>query len=91
MHKKFNHWWILILCDQKQVSRLTIVVGEMVKRKTVAKSKFSQINDKIFYFTDAIVSLPFGDPNLNETEDFKQKLANKLKSTCGKKRSAFSI
>ena len=81
----------MIFCDQKQVSRLTIVVGEMVKRKTVTKSKFSQINDKRFYFTDAIVSLPFGHPNLNETEDFKQKLANKLKNTCGKKRSAFSI
>ena len=81
----------MILCDQKQVSRLTIVVGEMVKRKTVTKSKFSQINDKRFYFTDAIVSLPFGHPNLNEREDFKQKLANKLKNTCGKKRSAFSI
>ena len=81
----------MILCDQKQVSRLTIVVGEMVKRKTVTKSKFSQINDKRFYFTDAIVSLPFGHPNLNEIEDFKQKLASKLKNTCGKKRSAFSI
>ena len=51
----------------------------MVKRKTVTKSKFSQINDKRFYFTDAIVSLPFGHPNLNEIEDFKQKLATNWK------------
>ena len=79
----------MVLCDQKEVSRLTIVVGEMVKRKTVTKSKFSQINDKRFYFTDAIVSLTFG--HLNEIEDFKQKLAKKLKNTCGMKRSAFSI
>ena len=44
----------------------------MVK-KTATKSEFSQINDKRFHFTDAIVSLPFGQQNLNEIDDFKQK------------------
>ena len=37
------------LPDQKQVSRLAVVAGEMVK-KTVTKSKFPQLNDKDFIF-----------------------------------------
>ena len=59
--------------------------------KTVTKSKFSQINDRRFYFSDAIVSRPFGHPNLNEIDDFTQKGAKKLKNTSGKKKSAFWI
>ena len=50
--------------DQKQVSRLTVVAGEMVKR-TMTKSKFSQLNDKRLYFPDGIVLLPFSHPNIN--------------------------
>ena len=33
--------------DMKQVSRLTVVAGEMVK-STITKNKFSQLNDKRF-------------------------------------------
>ena len=47
--------------DTKNVSRLTVVAGEMVK-KTVVKNEFSQLNDKRFYFPDGIVSLPFYHP-----------------------------
>ena len=78
------------LCHKKHVSRFFTVVGEMVKR-TVTNSKFSQINDRRFYFPDAIVSRPFGHPNLNEIDDFTQKGAEKWKNTSGKKKSAFSI
>ena len=60
------------LCHKKQVSRFFTLVGEMVK-KTVTKSKFPQINDRRFYFPDAIVSRCFGQPNLNEIDDFRQK------------------
>ena len=35
--------------EAKQVSKLTVDKGEMVK-KTVKKTKFSQLNDKRFYF-----------------------------------------
>ena len=42
----------------KEVSRFTVVTGEMEK-KTVIKSKFSEINDKRFYFPDGILSLHF--------------------------------
>ena len=56
--------------DYKEVSRLTVSEGEMQK-KTVAKSKFSQINDKRFYFADAITSLPLSHSHLQELVDFK--------------------
>ena len=58
--------------DTKKVSRLTIICGEMVKSVDV-KNKFSQLNDKKFYFPDGIVSLPFYHPILLKIEKFKQK------------------
>ena len=39
--------------------------------KTITKSKFSQLNNKIFYFTNGIFSLPFGHENLKEVDDLK--------------------
>ena len=45
--------------EHKEVSGFSVFQGEMVK-KTVFKTKFSQLNDKRFYFTDGIVSLHFG-------------------------------
>ena len=59
--------------DQKQVSRFSVFKCEMVKKKkTVTKSKFSQHNDKRFYFADGIGSSSFGHPNLKEIDQFKQ-------------------
>ena len=59
------------------MSRLTVVAGEVVK-KTVTKSKFSQINDKRFYFPDGVVPLPFGHPLLKEMDEFKQEKGHKI-------------
>ena len=42
-----------------------------MQKKTVAKSKFSQINDKRFYFADGITSLPLSHSHLQELVDFK--------------------
>ena len=53
--------------DQKQVSRIRVDHGEMVKK--TSKSNFSQINDKRFYFPDGFVSLPFVHPNLKEIDE----------------------
>ena len=58
--------------DFKEVSRFTVKAGEMEK-ETVLKNKFSQINDKRFYFPDRILSLPFHYPNLKESNEFKEK------------------
>ena len=38
----------------------------------VIKNKFSQLNDKRFYFPDGIVLLPFGHINLKEIENYKK-------------------
>ena len=78
------------LCHKKTSFKFFRVIGEMVK-KTVTKSKFSRINDRRFYFPDAIVSRPFRHPNLNEIDDFMQKGAKKLKNTSGKKRVLFEF
>ena len=48
----------------------------MVK-KTVTKRKFSQLNDKRFYFPDGVVSLPFGHPLLKEMDEFRQEKGQK--------------
>ena len=52
-----------------EVLRFSVVQGEMVKKKkkkTVIKSKFSQLNKKRFYFPDRIVSLPFVHKSLKQ-------------------------
>ena len=56
--------------EYKEVSRFTVYQGGMVK-KTVTKNKFSQLNNKRFYFSDGFDSLPYGHHNLKEIEDFK--------------------
>lgn len=48
--------------DTKKVLRLTATSGEMVK-KTVTKSKLSQLNNERFFFNDGVVSLPFDHPD----------------------------
>ena len=57
--------------EYKQVSRLTADEGEMVK-KTVTKTKFSELNDKRFYFPNGVHSLPFSHQNLKEIDEFKK-------------------
>ena len=56
--------------EYKEVSRFSVVQGEMVK-KTVQKTKFSQLNNKRFYFPDGIVFLPFSQKNLKQIDEFK--------------------
>ena len=63
--------------DLKEVSRLTVKAGEM-KKETIIKNKFSQINGKRFYFPDGILSLPFYHPNLKELNEFKEKMGQRI-------------
>ena len=72
--------------DTKNVSRFNVLAGEMVKSAYV-KNKFSQINDKRFYFPDGVVSSPFYHPVLSKIDKFKQKKIKKLKYIFGKRRS----
>ena len=45
--------------DEKNVVRISVKKGEMTTHM-IRKSKFSQLNNKRFYFPNAIISLPFG-------------------------------
>ena len=41
---------------------------------TVNKVQFASLNDKRYYFSDGIVSLPFVHPSLSELIDYKKSL-----------------
>ena len=46
--------------------------------KTVTKTKYSQLNDKKFYFPNDIISLHFGHPSLKEISEFKTEKGQKI-------------
>ena len=41
---------------------------------SINKVKFASLNDKRYYGSDGIVSLPFGHPLLNEVREYKKSL-----------------
>ena len=41
---------------------------------SVNKVQFASLNDKRYYFSDGIVSLPFGHPSLNQVREYKKSL-----------------
>ena len=42
------------------------------------KTKFSQLNDNKFYFSNGVLSLPFHQQNLRELDDFKREKGQKI-------------
>ena len=62
--------------ERKKVVRFTVKKGNMTTTQ-VEKKKFSQINDKRFYFPDAVLSLPFGHEVLKEVEKYKKRKGRK--------------
>ena len=58
----------------------------------IKKNKFSQLNDKRFYFPNAIISLPFGPLTLNKIVEYKKDKGRKTeKYFLERKRDAFRI
>ena len=53
--------------EMKKVVRFSVKKREMATHQ-IEKNKFSQTNDKRFYFPNAIVSLPFGRGALTSTK-----------------------
>ena len=45
---------------------------------SAVKTKFSQINDKRFYFPNGVLSLPNGHPSLEEIDKFKNDKGQKI-------------
>ena len=44
-----------------------------MQMKSVSKVQFGQLNDKRFYFSNSLISLPFGHPYLEELRKEKRK------------------
>ena len=55
----------------KQVVRISVKKGEMTTSR-ITKPKFLQLNDKRFYFPNAVISLPFGHQILDEVDQYKK-------------------
>ena len=53
--------------DIKSIARNSVKKGEMTTYLS-RKNKFSQLNDKRFYFPNAIISLPFGHLTLSKID-----------------------
>ena len=53
--------------------RLQVKNTEMIMT-SINKVKFASLNDKRYYFSDGIVSLPFGHPSLREITEYKKSL-----------------
>ena len=61
----------------KEVLQFKVKQGKMVKT-TVTKTKFSQLNDKRFYFPDGILSLPYDHISLTKIDEFKKQNGQKI-------------
>ena len=59
--------------------RLQIKNTEMIMT-SVGKVKFARLNDKRYYFSDGIVSFPFGHPLLEELREYEKSLTEIHKS-----------
>ena len=62
-------------CEQQQFS---VIVSEMTKT-SAAKTKFSQTNNKRFYFLNGVTSLPVGHPLLKDLTNYKEQKGEKFK------------
>ena len=61
--------------DKKKITQKRFQVKNTnMMRMTVKKVQFASLNDKRYYFSDGIVSLPFGHPSLSELRDYKKLL-----------------
>ena len=63
--------------DTKQVARISVKKGKMTTYR-IPKSKFSQLNDKRFCFPNAVISLPFGHQILDEIDQYKKNLGQRI-------------
>ena len=49
------------------------IINESMQTKSVSKVEFGQLNDKKFYFSNGLISLPYGHPYLEDLRKEKHK------------------
>ena len=52
------------------------VTNESIQMKSVSKIQFGQLNDKRFYFSNGLVSIPYGHLSLEKLRKEKHKYCN---------------
>ena len=60
--------------EKKVMQKRLQVKNTNMTMTSVNKVQFASLNDKRYYFSDGIVSLPFGHPSLKEVRDYKKSL-----------------
>ena len=60
--------------EKKIIQKRLQVKNTNMIMTSVNKVKFASLNDKRYYGSDGIVSLPFGHPLLNEVREYKKSL-----------------
>ena len=60
--------------EKKIIQKRLQVKNTNMTMTSVNKVQFASLNDKRYYFSDGIVSLPFGHPSLNEVREYKKSL-----------------
>ena len=58
--------------EEKIIQKRLQVKNTNMTMTSVNKVKFASLNDKRYYFSDGIVSLPFGHPSLNAVREYKK-------------------
>ena len=61
------------------------VINKYMQMKSVSKVQFGQLNDKRFYFSNGIISLPYGHPHLEKLRKEKHKYRDIHEVIQGKK------
>ena len=57
--------------QEKVVQKRLQVKNTEMKMTSSSKVKFARLNDKRYYFSDGIVTLPLGHPSLNDLREYK--------------------
>ena len=60
--------------EKKIVQKRLQVKNTNMTMTSVNKVQFARLNNKRYYFSDGIVSLPFGHPSLNKVREYKKSL-----------------
>ena len=58
---------------QKNLRKMSQIIHESMQMKSVSKVQFVQLNDNRFYFSNGLISLPFGHPYLENLRKEKHK------------------